>query len=270
MRAAVIQVNSGDDRAANLAAAGAIMTRAVDQGAGLLALPESFAFMSEDGDAKIRHREDPDDSPSLDFLRHFAARHRVWILGGSIAMRVPDSDKATNSSFLIDDHGRIRARYDKIHLFDVNLGQGEPYRESDRIQPGHEPVTAPTPFGIIGLSVCYDLRFPELYRALSAAGATILAVPAAFTLTTGPDHWELLLRARAVENFSYVLAPGQWGRHPGGRRTYGHSMVVDPWGTVTARHPDGTGFVLAELDPERVDQCRQRIPCLDHRVLDIT
>ncbi len=264
--AAIIQLNSGDDRAANLTAAGRIMTAAAERGAGLLVLPETFAFMSNDETLKRRHDEDPDNGPSLDFLRTFAARHRVWIVGGSIALRVKDGDKATNTCFVVDDRGGIRARYDKIHLFDAKLGREEPYRESDHIQPGKRPVVVHTPFGVLGLSICYDLRFPELYRALTAAGATILVVPAAFTLTTGAVHWELLLRARAVENFAHVLGAGQWGTHPGGRRTYGHSMAVEPWGTVTSRHPDGTGFILADLDPERVERCRHRLPCLEHRV----
>jgi len=266
MRTAIIQLNSSANRAANLAAADSIMNAAVNQGAGLLVLPETFAFMSDDNAEKARHHEDPNDSPSLFFLQTFAARHHVWIVGGSITLQVAGSDKATNSSFVVDDQGVVQARYDKIHLFDAKLGREEPYRESNRIQPGNQPVVTKTPFGTLGLSICYDLRFPELYRALTTAGATILVVPAAFTLTTGAVHWELLLRARAVENFAYVLGAGQWGTHPGGRRTYGHSMVVEPWGTVTARHPDGTGFILTELDPMRVERCRNRLPCLEHRV----
>ncbi|MBF0175517.1 MAG: carbon-nitrogen hydrolase family protein [Magnetococcales bacterium] len=265
--AAVIQLCSGSDRAANLDRAGRLMDRAVDRGAELLVLPENFSFMGQTEEEKRRHREDPEASPSLQFLVELARRRRVWIVGGSIPMLVAGQEKSTSSCCLLDPHGEIRARYDKIHLFDVRLGSGEPYQESAVIVPGRTPLCGDTPFGRIGLSICYDLRFPELYRRLVSAGATLLTVPSAFTLTTGKDHWELLLRARAVENFAYVLAPNQGGVHPGGRRTYGHSMIVDPWGSVIARCPDGEGFAMAELDPVRVSTCREQIPCLAHRVL---
>ncbi|MBF0137644.1 MAG: carbon-nitrogen hydrolase family protein [Magnetococcales bacterium] len=265
--AAVIQLCSGADRAANLERAGHLMERAAGRGAGLLVLPENFSYMGQTEADKRRHREHLDDSPSLRFLMDFSRRRHLWIIGGSIPMLVADDDKSTSSCFVLDPEGAIQARYDKIHLFDVSLGSGEPYRESAVIRPGRTPVSVPTPFGRVGLSICYDLRFPELYRRLVGEGSTILTVPSAFTLTTGKDHWELLLRARAVENFAYVLAPNQDGVHPGGRRTYGHSLIVDPWGTVVARCPDGEGFALAELDPARVKACRDQIPCLTHRVI---
>ncbi|MBF0623446.1 MAG: carbon-nitrogen hydrolase family protein [Magnetococcales bacterium] len=267
LSAAVVQLCSGSSRERNLERAANLMGAAVAAGAELLVLPENFSFMGATEAEKRAHREDPEAGPSRLFLQDFARQHHVWIVGGSIPLGGQEGGKVTNTSLLVDNTGKVRARYDKIHLFDAQLGERETIKESDIIQPGSEPVVGPTPFGPLGLSICYDLRFPELYRRLVSAGATLLAVPAAFTLTTGRDHWELLLRARAVENFAYVLAADQWGRHPGGRSTYGHSMIVEPWGTVIARCPDGEGFALAVLDPQRVADSRGRIPCLHHRVL---
>ncbi|MBF0588153.1 MAG: carbon-nitrogen hydrolase family protein [Magnetococcales bacterium] len=269
--AAVIQMSSGAEPEANLARAEQLMDQAVSQGSGLLVLPEHFNALDDPSQPPYRERFEA--SRTLGFLSDYAAAHGVWIVGGSLALAIPDSDKVTNTSFVIDHQGAIQARYHKIHLFDVALGPAvakrdvSAFQESSSVAPGTTPVTANTPFGTIGLSVCYDLRFPELYRRLAAQGASLLTVPAAFTLNTGKDHWELLLRARAVENFSYVLAAGQWGKHPGGRRTYGHSMIVEPWGTVIARVPDGEGVAVAEIDPARIRRCRKRIPCLTHRVL---
>lgn len=265
--AAVIQMCSTANRDENLAEANRLMSEAVRKGAQLLVLPENFSFMGKTGAEKRTYREALDQSVSLTFLQEFARRHQVWIVGGSIPIAIPGADRVASACFLLDADGAIRARYDKIHLFDVDLGTEEPYRESDTILAGGRTVVADTPFGRMGLSVCYDLRFPELYRQLVAQGATILVVPAAFTLTTGKDHWELLLRARAVENFSYVLAANQWGRRPDGRYTYGHSMIVEPWGMVLARSAEGVGIAMAEMDPNRVNRCRARIPCLEHRVL---
>ncbi|MBF0424868.1 MAG: carbon-nitrogen hydrolase family protein [Magnetococcales bacterium] len=265
--AAVVQLCSGADRAANLETTTHLLERAAARGAELVVLPENFSFMGKTEEKKRRHHEDPEASPSLRFLLDCARRLHLWIVGGSIPLRIPGGETCTSSCFVVDPTGEIRARYDKIHLFDVTLGGGEPYRESAVITPGHVPVTVATPFGVLGLSICYDLRFPELYRHLVSAGATILTVPSAFTLTTGKDHWEVLLRARAVENFAFVLAPNQGGIHPGGRRTYGHSLIVDPWGSVIARCADGVGLALAEVDPARVHACREQIPCLTHRVL---
>ncbi|MBF0370511.1 MAG: carbon-nitrogen hydrolase family protein [Magnetococcales bacterium] len=265
--AAIIQMCSTDDREHNLAVAGELLEDAQGQGAELMVLPENFAFMGQDLEAKRRHLEDPETGVTVRFLQETAKSLGVWIVGGSITLAIPDSPKAANASLLVGPDGVIQARYDKMHLFDVNLGGGEALRESDFVQAGKTPVVAETPFGRLGLVICYDLRFPELFRALSQQGATIFALPAAFTLTTGQAHWELLLRARAVENFAYLLASAQWGRHADGRRTYGHAMVVEPWGTVTARAPEGDGFILADLNPKRVEQSRRKIPCLQHRVL---
>ncbi|MBF0610235.1 MAG: carbon-nitrogen hydrolase family protein [Magnetococcales bacterium] len=265
--AAVIQMCSGNNREKNLASAGKLMKEAASRGAKLLVLPENFSFMGRNEEEKRAHREDPENSPSLNFLKEFAKEQKVWIVGGTIPMASEVEGKSFGACFLVSADGKVKSRYDKIHLFDVDLGVGDVYRESDFIQPGKTPVIAETPFGLLGLTVCYDLRFPELYRHLAAQGAIMLAVPAAFTLTTGKDHWELLLRARAVENFAYVLAADQWGRHPGGRQTYGHSMIVEPWGTVEARCADGQGVVMAPIDPVRSSRCRARIPCLKHRIL---
>ncbi|MBF0096853.1 MAG: carbon-nitrogen hydrolase family protein [Magnetococcales bacterium] len=265
MWAAVIQMCSTADRAYNLAEAGRLMASAARQGAELLVLPENFSFMGCSDAEKISHREDAAASPSLQFLQEFAARHRVWIVGGSIALRVEGSDKMTNTCFVVDAGGQVQARYDKIHLFDVDLGGEAPYRESDRVVPGAQAVLVNTPMGRLGLSICYDLRFPELFRALAESGAELVTVPAAFTQVTGEAHWEVLLRARAIENFTYVLAAGQGGVHVNGRRTYGHSMIIEPWGQVVACCAEGRGFALAELQRERVLQSRQRIPCLQHR-----
>ena len=273
MLTAVIQLCSTPDLETNLAEAEKWMAAAVQRGAGLLVLPENFSFMGDTHNAADKnkrqqkpYREDPENSPSLAFLKAFALRHRVWIVGGSIPLAATDAIKITNTCFVVDAMGQVRGRYDKIHLFDVDLGEEPPYRESDLVQAGQTAVVVETPFGKIGLALCYDLRFPELFRTLSAQGATILTVPSAFTLTTGQDHWEVLLRARAVENFAYVLAPGQSGRHVNGRQTFGHSLVVEPWGHLIAQCPDGAGFCLAELQPHRLEQCRARMPCLHHRV----
>ncbi|WP_227657563.1 carbon-nitrogen hydrolase family protein [Candidatus Magnetaquicoccus inordinatus] len=265
MRAAVIQMCSSADREQNLLEAGALMESACKQGAGLLLLPENFSFMGRSDAEKLQHREDVECSPSLQFLQEFAARHQVWVVGGSIALQVAGSESMTNSCFVVDASGRIQARYDKIHLFDVDLAGESPYRESDRVKAGDRAVVVATPFARLGLTICYDLRFPELFQALSGMGAEVITVPAAFTQVTGQAHWEVLLRARAIENFSYILAAGQGGSHANGRRTHGHSMIIEPWGQVVAQCPEGKGFAIAELDAERIQRSRQRIPCLQHR-----
>ena len=271
--AAVIQLCSTPDREENLTEAKKQMTEAVSRGAKLLVLPENFSHMglanpstSLEEKQRLHYREDPENSPSLVFLQQFARQHQVWIVGGSIPLAVDGSNKITNTCFVVDSAGQVQGRYDKIHRFDADLGGETAYRESDLVQAGNAPVCVDTPFGRIGLALCYDLRFPELFRRLSSQGATILTLPSAFTLTTGRDHWEVLLRARAIENFAYVLAPGQSGRHVNGRQTFGHSLVVEPWGHLIAQCPDGAGFCLAELQPHRLEQCRARMPCLHHRV----
>ncbi|MBF0447395.1 MAG: carbon-nitrogen hydrolase family protein [Magnetococcales bacterium] len=267
-RVALIQMCSGPDRQANLVEAGRLMGQAVEQGAALMVLPECFSLMAQTDEEKIAGQEDPDNSPSLIFLQQFAAKHGVWIVGGSITIAVPGSSRFANTCFVVDDGGEVQARYDKIHLFDAQIGERKPYRESKLVCPGDRPVVVDTPFGRIGLSVCYDLRFPELFRQLTAMGATLFTVPSAFTVSTGQAHWEVLLRARAIENFAYVLAAGQEGRHPNGRRTYGHSMVVEPWGTIISQCPEGVGVILADLEQNRVTQARKKIPCVDTLLAD--
>jgi deaminated glutathione amidase len=263
-QAALIQLCSGPDREANLLQADRLMIQAVDRGASLIVLTECFSHMGRTDEEKRAGQEDPNNSPTLQFLQKFAAKQGVWIVGGSISISLPDSNHFANTCFVVDSLGGVQARYDKIHLFDAHFSEKLAYRESSLIHPGNQPVVVDSPFGKIGLSICYDLRFPELYRQLTKMGATILTVPSAFTISTGCVHWELLLRARAVENFSYVLAAGQGGRHPGGRQTYGNSLIVEPWGTVVSRCPDGDGVVMAPIEPERIEAARQKIPCLNY------
>ncbi|MCC2655495.1 MAG: carbon-nitrogen family hydrolase [Panacagrimonas sp.] len=267
---AALQMNSGDDVAANLAAAARLVEAAAASGAVLAALPENFAFMGGHEAAKLAHAE-PDGSGRIqDFLSDCARRHRIWIVAGTMPMAVPgDPERVHAASLVYDDAGRRVARYDKIHLFDVEVerdGRMERYHESRHIARGHwNPVVVDTPAGRVGLSVCYDLRFPELFRSLVAQGAELLCVPAAFTARTGEAHWDVLQRARAVENLCYVIAPAQYGTHPGGRSTWGHSMVVDPWGTVLACEASGESAVIARVDRQRQAQLRASFPALSHR-----
>lgn len=276
IRVAVIQMNSGDDVRVNLASAERLLEAAAGAGARMAALPENFAFMGKYDKAKLEHAEDEGSGPIQDFLGRIAKELKLFVIAGTVPLRVAgDSGRVWPSSLVYNAQGERIGRYDKIHLFDVDVvkpgNSGEPptverYRESATVaagEPGYQLVK--TPAGLLGLSVCYDVRFPELYRGLSRRGAELLCVPAAFTEKTGEAHWEVLLRARAIENLCYVLAPGQSGTHPGGRRTYGHSMIVDPWGTVLARRVDeGPGVVLAEIDPIKQAATRDTFPSLNH------
>ncbi|MBI5186695.1 MAG: carbon-nitrogen hydrolase family protein [Nitrospinae bacterium] len=262
---AAVQMNSGNKKRENLEKAYSLLTRGVDMGAGLLALPENFSFMGEERE-KAKAAEDPESGESVLFLKKFAAEHRVWIVGGSIPIKAGDG-KATNTSLLINDKGDVAARYDKVHLFDADLVNGETHRESDFVKRGDKAVVADTPFGRVGLSICYDLRFPELYRRLAAAGAEIIFAPSAFTFRTGKDHWEVLVRARAIENQAYMAAPAQCGVHGHERTTYGNAMIADPWGKVAARASEKETVIAAELDHVYQSEIRKSIPCLEHRVL---
>jgi predicted amidohydrolase len=262
---AAAQMTSGGDRARNLAVALRLVDEAADRGARLVGLPENFSFMGRDED-RIAGAE-PVDGPTVAAIRERARARRICVLAGSIAERVDVPGKTANTSVLVDDAGEIAAVYRKIHLFDVSIPDGARYAESETVVAGAEPVVAATPLGRIGLSVCYDLRFPELYRRLADGGADLLTIPAAFTLYTGKDHWEVLLRARAIENLAYVLAPAQWGRHSANRVTYGNAMVIDPWGAVLARCGDGEGVCVAPFRPERIAQVRRELPALQHRRL---
>jgi len=260
-----VQMTSTGDRARNLATALRLVNEAADLGAKLVGLPENFAFMGRD-EERIAAAETL-EGPTLAALRDLARARRIWIVAGSIAEQVPEPGRTANTSVLVGDDGSIVAAYRKIHLFDVNIPDGARYAESETVVPGDKAVVAPSPLGRVGLTICYDLRFPELYRQLASLGAEVITIPAAFTLFTGKDHWEVLIRARAIENLCYVVAPAQVGRHSANRLTYGNAMVVDPWGTVLARCPDGEGVCVAPFQRARLERVRQELPALKHRRL---
>ena len=267
-RLAAVQMNSGADVGANLRAAGAALEQARAAGAALAVLPENFAFMGAREHDKLAAAEADGQGPIQEFLAGAARRLGLWIVAGTVPLKTADPRRVAAACLVFDAAGARAARYDKIHLFDVDVPGGEAYRESHSIAPGApQAIVVDTPAGRLGLSVCYDLRFPELYRRLAGAGAELLAVPSAFTAPTGEAHWEPLLRARAIENQCYVVAPGQWGEHPGGRRTWGHSLIVDPWGRVLAQHGDGAGVVVADAPREALQTLRRSFPVLDHRRL---
>jgi predicted amidohydrolase len=267
VKVAALQMTSGPDVAGNLAQAGMLIEAAAGSGARLVALPENFSFMGLKDADKRAVAEGEGSGPVQDFLSATAARLKVWLIGGTTPLRAGTDGRVAAASLVFDADGRQVARYDKIHLFDVDIpGRAESYRESAHVAPGSRVAVIDTPAGRLGLSVCYDVRFPELYRQLSAAGAQLLVVPSAFTGPTGRAHWETLLRARAIENLCYVIAPAQSGFHPSGRETYGDSMIVDYWGRVMTRVPRGTGYALAEVDIARQSQVRESFPALGHRV----
>ena len=262
-RLACIQTNAGNEMAANLDAAEELVRQAHAAGANLIALPECVSMMEPDR-ALVRQKAAPaDDHPAIHRFQKLAADLGVWMQVGSVAIDLGDGTVA-NRSVLIDARGDVVADYDKIHMFDVDLPGGETYRESDTYRPGDAACIARTPWGALGMTICYDLRFPQLYRDLAHAGASLLSVPSAFTRPTGAAHWHVLLRARAIETGCYVFAAAQCGDHPGGRRTYGHSLIVDPWGEVLADGGDSPGVVIADIDPAKVDRARQSLPTLDH------
>lgn len=269
LQIAAVQMVSGDNVAANLEMAGKLVSRAVQKGAGVVVLPENFAFMSGDEYAKFAiaepYSEGRSEGKIQDFLAATAKRNGIYLIGGSIPLVTTHKDKVTNTSLAFAPDGVRVARYDKIHLFGFDNGQ-EKYDEAKTIEPGEQVVTFRADEIRIGLSVCYDLRFPELYRAMGEID--LVVVPSAFTCATGLAHWEVLLRTRAIENQCYVLAPAQGGLHPGGRRTYGNSMVVDPWGTVLSRLSEGNGVVTAEMDLSYLNEVRSRLPALQHRCLE--
>ena len=268
MRVAAIQMNSGADVARNLDLAGELLADAAAQGCKLAVLPENFALMPERGRDKSAHAEQPGEGPIQAFLGETARELGLWIIGGSIPIASPEAERVFGACLAVDDSGVTQALYRKIHLFDVDLpDRDESYRESKTMYPGDDPVTVETPIGVIGITICYDLRFPELFRTLVDAGASVFTVPAAFTAVTGKAHWHVLLRARAVENLSYVIAPGQWGTHPDNRSTYGHSLIVDPWGRVIAEQAEGDCAVVAEIDPEETVRIRGSFPALANRRL---
>ncbi len=270
MRVAAIQMNSGPDVTANLKLAERLIAAAAADGCRLVALPENFALMAEHGRDKARHAEQPGEGPIQDFLAAVAAQHRTWIVAGSMPLVSPaiDDERVYGACPVYDDSGVQRALYRKIHLFDVDLvDNGESYRESNSMYPGDEVVAVDTPAGRLGLTICYDLRFPELFRRLVDDGVTLFTVPAAFTAVTGKAHWHTLLRARAIENLAYVIAPGQYGRHPDNRSTFGHSLICDPWGRVLAERTEGNTFVAADIDPGLPARLRSEFPALSNRRL---
>jgi deaminated glutathione amidase len=268
---AAAQLCATENVADNLTRARRLVKGAADGGARLVGLPENFAYLGSDRDHKLALAEDASDDargPILEAMRQAAREAGVWLLLGGFPERVAGvADRIGNTSLLLDASGAVRARYRKIHLFDVDVPDGQRFRESDTVTPGEETVVAETPWGGLGLTICYDLRFPELYRRLAAGGARMIAVPAAFTRETGKDHWHVLLRARAIENQAFVIAPAQYGFHGGKRSSYGHALVVDPWGVVLAECGDREGFALAELDFEHQDAIRRNLPSLTHRRL---
>ncbi len=263
-RVAAIQMASGPSVSANLEEAARLIEDAVSQKAKLVVLPEYFCIMGMKDTDKLAVREQPGDGQIQNFLSDTAKRLGIWLVGGSVPMASSESDKVYNSCLVYADNGEQVARYDKIHLFGLQLGN-EHYAEEKTIKAGNKVVTVDSPFGRIGLSICYDLRFPELFRMMN--NVDIILAPAAFTAITGRAHWEVLVRARAVENMAYVIAPGQGGYHVSGRETNGDSMIVDPWGVVMARLPKGPGAVVATLDPEYQASLRTNLPALDHRIL---
>jgi predicted amidohydrolase len=266
MKVAAVQMTSGPEVAHNLAQAGLLLAAAAARGASVAILPENFSFMGLKDQDKRAVAESDGSGPVQEFLAASARQLRLWIVGGTVPLRAGSDGRVAAASLVYDADGRRVARYDKIHLFDVDIpGRVESYRESAHVAPGSRAVLVDTPAGRLGLSVCYDVRFPELYRGLSAAGAQLLAIPSAFTGPTGRAHWETLLRARAIENLCYVIAPAQSGIHPSGRETYGDSMIVDFWGRILQRVPRGQGSALAEVDLQRQSAVRASFPALQHR-----
>jgi len=267
-RVAAVQMTSTADLGRNLAEAGRLLGEARERGAVVAALPENFAFMGHDEVDKLAIAEAEGEGPIQAEMAGLAREHGLWIVAGTVPLRVPGEGRVAAACLVFDAEGRRVARYDKIHLFDVAIpGREERYVESASVHPGAAPVCVDTPAGRLGLAVCYDLRFPELFRRLVDLGAEWFCLPSAFTAPTGRAHWETLLRARAIENFCHVVAPAQSGFHENGRETYGDSMIVDCWGRVLARLPRGTGVVTAEIDLVRQRELRQNFPCVDHRRL---
>ncbi len=270
MRVAALQMASGPSVGANLLEAERLIARAVEAGACLVVLPENFALMGREED-KLAACEEEGRGPIQAFLAAQAERHGIWLVGGTVPLKAHTPGKVRAACLVYDPRGGRVARYDKMHLFDVRIEESrEQHVESATIEAGDEVVVVETPCGRLGLGVCYDLRFPELFRAMLDEGMEILAVPSAFTAITGRAHWEILVRARAIENLSFVIAAAQGGYHLSGRETHGDSMIVDPWGTVLARLPKGTGFITADVDMDRLKSIRRNFPTIQHRRLTCT
>ena len=265
---AAIQIASGPNTTANLNEISRLVTEATDKGAKLCVLPESFVCMGMKAEDTLKIKEKADGLGDIQqFLAKLAKKNKIWIVGGTIPLLADNKNKIRASCLLFNDKGKQVARYDKIHLFDVDLGDAKSdcYRESEMIESGDEVVVVDTPFGRLGLAVCYDLRFPEFFRCMIEQKVDVIAIPSAFTALTGKVHWKTLVRARAIENLSYVIAANQGGFHVNGRETYGHSMIVDPWGLILAEQAQGAGVIYAELNPSRLKKLRKTFPATEHR-----
>ena len=264
-KAACIQLSSAREVEPNIAAARTLIRAARAEGAELIMTPEVSDMMEPKRAQRLAKAQDESTHAMLAAFRELARETGAWLLLGSAVVRRDDGDqRLANRSFLIAPDGAVAARYDKIHMFDVELAGGESYRESNAFRPGEQAVLARLPWGTLGMTVCYDLRFPHLYRALAQAGADFLSIPSAFTVPTGRAHWHVLLRARAIENGAFVFAPAQSGEHAEGRKTYGHSLIVAPWGEILAEAEDGPGYVIAEIDPAKIAEARRSVPSLRH------
>jgi len=261
-KVAAVQMVSGENVAKNLEQVSSLVAQAAESGAKLVALPEYFPVMHSNSQFKLGIAEDFGAGSIQQTLADLARKFNIWLVAGSIPLKSRQADKVTNSCLVFDPNGECAARYDKIHLFDFQQGE-EVYKESDSHDAGSQPVCFDTPWGRVGLAICYDLRFPELFRSLD--NIDLLVIPSAFTVPTGKAHWELLLRARAVENQCYIVAPAQGGEHENGRKTWGHSMIIDPWGDVLARIEEGEGVINAELSKKRFEEIRQQLPAWLHR-----
>ncbi|KTC75618.1 hydrolase [Legionella birminghamensis] len=266
-KAAVLQMVSTANVDENLRQVDTLLATARAQAVELVVLPENFVFMGLKETDKLHLAEPYLNGAIQDKISHYARKHGLWIIAGTIPVKGLHDDKVRSSSLVFDDKGRCAARYDKIHLFDVRVSDQEAHQESLTIERGSELIVVETPIGKIGLTVCYDLRFPELYQQLVMRGAELFTVPSAFTAITGLAHWEILLRARAIENLCYVLAANQGGAHQNGRQTYGHSMIIEPWGKILGQHDKNAGMVTAEIDLPRLHQLRRQFPCIEHHVL---
>lgn len=264
-KVAAIQMTSSADVEANLKQAESLITKACDSGAQLIVLPEVFAKIGQSPKETIEIKEKFGQGPVQTFLSEQAKKNRIWLVGGSVPIICDQPDKALSTSFVFNDHGKCVAHYEKIHLFDVTVSNAETYQESATIAPGNNVVVIDTPFGKLGLAICYDVRFPELFKLLFKAGAEIIALPSAFTVPTGQTHWEILVRARAIDTFSYIIAAGQVGVHANIRRTYGHSMIVSPGGAVQSCLPYGPGVVMGEVSLSLLREMREKIPVLQHQ-----
>lgn len=265
-RVAAIQMASGPNLSANLTEAERLIDNAAAAGAKLIVLPENFAFAGMKEEDKVKIREQQGTGVIQDFLLSQSKKHGIWLVGGTIPLQAGDEQHVRAACLVYNDQGEQVARYDKVHLFDVHVPDtNETYHESETIEPGNQAVVIDTPFGRLGLAICYDLRFPELFRRMVDDGVEIIALPSAFTAITGAAHWETLVRARAIENLSYIIASAQGGYHVNGRETHGNSMIVDPWGRIMDRQPSGSGFVVADIEKEKVVNIRKNFPVLEHR-----